>query len=148
MPLIGAKVNVYDHLSTAAWAARDTTTLSNIRRPISVASTHLVPPAGIEPAAFPLGGGRSIHWATGARAPEFAGLHRACQAKSKLVLPWQNIQLKFVFPDQMGLTFYFPHNSVKFRKLGGRGLQNLISSQCARHAQALAIEPLFWRIKC
>jgi hypothetical protein len=26
----------------------------------------LVPRAGIEPAAFPLGGGRSIHWATGA----------------------------------------------------------------------------------
>jgi hypothetical protein len=27
---------------------------------------YLVPRAGIEPAAFPLGGGRSIHWATGA----------------------------------------------------------------------------------
>ncbi len=27
---------------------------------------EMVPRAGIEPAAFPLGGGRSIHWATGA----------------------------------------------------------------------------------
>ena len=27
----------------------------------------MVPRAGIEPAAFPLGGGRSIHWATGAK---------------------------------------------------------------------------------
>ena len=28
---------------------------------------EVVPRAGIEPAAFPLGGGRSIHWATGAK---------------------------------------------------------------------------------
>ena len=28
--------------------------------------SEVVPRAGIEPAAFPLGGGRSIHWATGA----------------------------------------------------------------------------------
>ena len=38
---------------------------------------EVVPRAGIEPAAFPLGGGRSIHWATGA--------NRECTRKQRNV---------------------------------------------------------------